>query len=61
MGEASLYQRAIAEDMSAIPLIDAADLMLPTLASAPFSHEGWLFELKYHGSRSLVRKVGASS
>jgi bifunctional non-homologous end joining protein LigD len=45
--------------VSAIPLIDAADLMLATLQRAPFSREDWLFELKYDGFRCLVRKVGA--
>lgn len=45
--------------MSAIPLIDAADLMLATLQRAPFSREDWLFELKYDGFRCLVRKVGS--
>ncbi|KDR37820.1 DNA ligase [Caballeronia glathei] len=33
--------------------------MLPTLAPSPFSHEDWLFELKYDGFRCLVRKVGS--
>jgi bifunctional non-homologous end joining protein LigD len=44
--------------MSAVPLIDAKDLMHATLKRAPFSREGWLFELKYDGFRCLVRKVG---
>jgi bifunctional non-homologous end joining protein LigD len=43
--------------VSAIPLIDAKELMLATLARAPFSREGWIFELKYDGFRCLVRKV----
>jgi hypothetical protein len=33
--------------VSAIPVIDAKDLMLATLARKPFSREGWIFELKY--------------
>jgi bifunctional non-homologous end joining protein LigD len=45
--------------VSAIPLIDAGDLMLATLNRAPFSREDWLFELKYDGFRCLVRKVGS--
>jgi bifunctional non-homologous end joining protein LigD len=45
--------------VSAIPLIDAGDLMLATLQRAPFSREDWIFELKYDGFRCLVRKVGA--
>ncbi|WP_159965128.1 hypothetical protein [Caballeronia terrestris] len=44
--------------MSAIPLIDAKDLMLATLARAPFSRDGWPFEPKYGGHRCLVRTVG---
>jgi hypothetical protein len=30
--------------LSAIPLIDAKDLMLATLTRAPFSRDGWIFE-----------------
>jgi bifunctional non-homologous end joining protein LigD len=45
--------------VSVVPLIDAADLMLATLSRAPFSREGWLYELKYDGFRCLVRKSGA--
>jgi bifunctional non-homologous end joining protein LigD len=41
-----------------IPTIEAADLMLATLARAPFSREGWIFEIKYDGYRALVRKTG---
>jgi bifunctional non-homologous end joining protein LigD len=43
---------------TAVRPIDAKDLMLATLARAPFSRDGWLFELKYDGYRCLVRKVG---
>lgn len=45
--------------MSPIPQIEAADLMLATLRTTPFSAPGWLFELKYDGFRALVRKDGA--
>src|SRR3954453_3226561 len=34
------------------------DLMLATSAKAPFSANGWLFELKYDGFRLLVLKEG---
>jgi bifunctional non-homologous end joining protein LigD len=43
---------------SSIPLIDAKDLMLATLARKPFSRDDWIFELKYDGYRCLIRKVG---
>jgi bifunctional non-homologous end joining protein LigD len=36
--------------------IGAGDLMLATKARAPFSREGWLFEIKYDGFRALIRK-----
>jgi bifunctional non-homologous end joining protein LigD len=36
--------------------IEASDLMLATRRSAPFSHPGWLYELKYDGFRCLVKK-----
>lgn len=37
--------------------VEARDLMLATLHRAPFSEEGWIFELKYDGFRCLVRKA----
>ncbi|MGP8437843.1 ATP-dependent DNA ligase [Paraburkholderia fungorum] len=40
-----------------LPIINAPDLMLATLGRAPFSREGWIFEIKYDGYRSLVRKT----
>ncbi|SAL05476.1 ATP dependent DNA ligase [Caballeronia arationis] len=58
MGEARLHQRTAATDVSAVPLIDAKDLMLASLQKKPFSREEWVFELKYDGFRCLVRKVG---
>ncbi|CAB3758688.1 DNA ligase [Paraburkholderia humisilvae] len=39
-------------------MIEAGDLMLATLTRAPFSREGWIFELKYDGYRCLARKAG---
>jgi bifunctional non-homologous end joining protein LigD len=42
-----------------IPAIDAPDLMHATHHRAPFSHENWIFELKYDGYRCLVRKFGS--
>jgi bifunctional non-homologous end joining protein LigD len=41
-----------------IPPIDHTHLMLATLARAPFTREGWIFEIKYDGYRVLVRKDG---
>jgi bifunctional non-homologous end joining protein LigD len=41
--------------------IDAADLMLATLAKRPFSEKGWLYELKYDGYRCLVRKAASGN
>src|SRR5437764_10279019 len=42
-----------------IPPIAASDLCHPTLGRAPFTAEGWLFELKHDGYRALVIKSGA--
>lgn len=38
--------------------IEARDLMLATLHRAPFSEEGWIYEVKYDGFRVMVRKAG---
>ena len=45
--------------MNIIFVINSDDLMLATPHPAPFSHENWIFELKYDGFRCLVRKVGS--
>jgi len=37
-----------------------ADLCVPTLAEAPLSRRGWIFELKYDGFRILATKHGSS-
>lgn len=42
-----------------IPPLDHTALMLATLAKAPFSREGWIYEIKYDGYRALVRKDGS--
>ena len=46
--------------LSATPIrrmpIAPADLCHPTIARAPFTREGWIFELKHDGFRALARK-----
>ncbi|HKJ02285.1 MAG TPA: DNA ligase D [Longimicrobiales bacterium] len=37
---------------------DDVDLMLATAQEAPFTREGWIFELKYDGYRLLAERVG---
>jgi bifunctional non-homologous end joining protein LigD len=39
-----------------LPPIEPDDLMHGVLARAPFSREGWIFEIKYDGYRAFVRK-----
>jgi bifunctional non-homologous end joining protein LigD len=39
-----------------LPVIEPSDLMHGVLARAPFSREGWIFEIKYDGYRAFVRK-----
>jgi bifunctional non-homologous end joining protein LigD len=36
--------------------ITPADLCHPAIARAPFTREGWIFELKHDGFRALARK-----
>jgi len=38
------------------PSIGADDLCHPTLTRAPFTREGWIFELKHDGFRALARR-----
>ena len=46
--------------MTAVSELSQKDLMLATTAKAPFSADGWLFELKYDGFRILVLKYGSN-
>ena len=39
-------------------VVTHADLRHPMIACAPFTREGWIFELKHDGFRALARKDG---
>src|SRR5437588_712048 len=53
-------QSQITDRQIAAVLLAPADLCHPTLRRAPFTAEGWLFELKHDGFRAFARKSGSA-